>query len=135
MSLMIKRCRLEQRMYFHLIENFQKIKSLLSGCVKQIKKLSILCSARSPSPQSGKKTPRNNAICNLLLTRARASHPHQGCEDERPRAPVLLGIYWVQLLVGASGLVTLWVGGASGLVTQLQGSFCWSNVGLSAFPW
>ena len=26
---------------------------------------------------------------NLLLTRARASCPHQGCEDERPRAPVL----------------------------------------------
>ena len=25
--------------------------------------------------------------------------------------------------------------GASGLVTQLQGSFCWPNVGLSAFPW
>ena len=24
--------------------------------------------------------------------------------------------------------------GTSGLVTQLQGSFCWSNMGLSAFP-
>ena len=27
-------------------------------------------------------------------------------EDERPQAPVLSGIYWVQLLVGTSGLVT-----------------------------
>lgn len=39
MLLMIKRCRLEQRTYFHLIENFQKIKSLSSDCVKQMKNI------------------------------------------------------------------------------------------------
>ena len=43
---------------------------------------------------------------------------------KRPRAPVLSGIYWVQLLVGASGLVT-----------QLQGNFCWPNpLWASSFP-
>ena len=68
------------------------------------------------------------------------------CEYERPRAPVLSGIYWVQLLVGASGLVTQWVVGAnglvtewvvgaSGLVTQLQGNFSWGfQVSPGKFP-
>ena len=40
-----------------------------------------------------------------------------------------------QQVVGTSGLVTQQVVSASRLVTQLQGSFCWPNVGLSAFPW
>ena len=55
-----------------------------------------------------------------------------------PRAPVLSGIYWVQLLVGASGLVTQRVVGASGLVTQLQGNFSWGfqlSPGRFPFPY
>ena len=52
-----------------------------------------------------------------------------------PRAPVLSGIYWVQLVVGASGLVTQWVVGASGLVTQLQGNFsCCFQLSPGRFP-
>ena len=94
-------------------------------------------SARRLSPRSGKKTPRNNAICNRgIYYWLKPGRPAltKGVRTKRPWAPVLSGIYWVQL-VGASGLVTQWVVCASGLVTQLQSNFRWSNVGLSAFPW
>ena len=57
---------------------------------------------------------------------------------KRPRAPVLSGIYWVQLLVGASGLVKQWVVGASRLVTQWVGNFSWGfqlSPGRFPFPY
>ena len=77
------------------------------------------CSAHSPNPWSGKKTPRDNATCNRGIYYWLEPGPPaltKGVRTKRPRAPVLLGIYWVQLLVGTSGLVT-----------QLQGNFCWPN--------
>ena len=62
---------------------------------------------------------------NLLLTRARASRPHQGCEDEKTPKP-----QFSQLFIGYNRVI-----GTSGLVTQLQGNFCWPNpCGLPAFP-
>ena len=77
------------------------------------------CSACSPNPQSGKKTPRDNATCNRGIYYCLEPGPPtltKGVRTKRPRALVLSGIYWVQLLVGASRLVT-----------QLQGNFCWPN--------
>ena len=77
------------------------------------------CSARSPNPWSGKKTPRDNATCNRGIYYWLEPGPPaltKGVRTKRPRAPVLSGIYWVQLLVGASRLVT-----------QLQGNFCWPS--------
>ena len=110
---------------------------------------STRCFAHSPNLPSGKKTLRDNVTCNrgtYYWFEPGSPALTKGVRTKRPKAPVLSGIYWVQLLVGASGMVTQWVVGASGLVTQwvvgasrlvtqLQGTFCWSNVGLSAFPW
>ena len=77
------------------------------------------CSARSLNPRSGKKTPRDNATCNRGIYYWLEPGPPaltKGVRTKRPRAPGLSDIYWVQLFVGASGLVT-----------QLQGNFCWPN--------
>ena len=77
------------------------------------------CSARNLNPGSGKKTPRDNATCNRGIYYWLEPGPPaltKGVRTKRPRAPVLSGIYWVQLLVGASGLVI-----------QLQGNFCWPS--------
>ena len=60
---------------------------------------SWLCSARSPNPQSGKKTPQDNATCNRGIYYWLEPGPPaltKGVRMKRPRAPVLLGIYWVQ---------------------------------------
>ena len=54
------------------------------------------CSARSPSPRSGKKTPRNNATCNRGIYYWLEPGPPaltKGVRMKRPRAPVLSGIY------------------------------------------
>ena len=77
------------------------------------------CSARSPNPWLGKKTLCDNVTCNRGIYYSLQPGPPaltKGVRMKRPRAPVLSGIYWVQLLVGTSGLVT-----------QLQGNFCWPN--------
>ena len=74
---------------------------------------------------------------NLLLTQARASCPHQGCEEEKAPSPSSLGYLLgqkKQQVVGTSGLVTQRVVGTSGLVTQLQGNFFLAQRGTFSFP-
>ena len=80
---------------------------------------STRCFAHSPNLPSGKKTLRDNVTCNrgtYYWFEPGSPALTKGVRTKRPKAPVLSGIYWVQLLVGAIGLVT-----------QLQGNFCWPN--------
>ena len=65
------------------------------------------------------------AIGEFITDSSQGVRPHQGCEDEKTPKP-----QFSQLFIGYNRVV-----GASGLVTQLQGNFCWPNpCGLPAFP-
>ena len=74
------------------------------------------------------------AIGEFITDSSQGLPPSPSCEDERPQAPVLSGIYWVQLLVGTSGLVTQWVVGEADWLHSCKAIFVGPTWGFLLSP-